>query len=105
MTLRNLKLSFLRLNINMEFYSFDGKVKEHSMFLEKINREESKVYFLGKDGAIVNTSLVLENWEAYDYMYQSVYSLYLFDKHYANLIDRKSTRLNSSHVAISYAVV
>jgi len=88
-TLKELKEAFRRLNINTSYYSFDGKVKERSMFLETINNEESKVYFMGKDGAIINTSLVLEDWEAYDYMYQSVYSLYLFDKHYANLIKNK----------------
>src|SRR5690625_5209678 len=88
-TLKELKEYCRRLNINTSYYSFDGKVKERGMFLETINNEESKVYFMGKDGAIVNTSLVLENWEAYDYMYQSVYSLYLFDKHYENLIKNK----------------
>src|SRR5690625_61770 len=87
--LENLKETFKRLKMDKSYYSFNGKVKEHSMFLETINNEESKVYFLGKEGEIVSTSLVLENWEAYSYMYKSVYPLYLFDQHYADLIKNK----------------
>lgn len=75
--------------MDTSYYSFDGKVKERSMFLETVNNEESKVCFMGKDGEIINTSLVLENWEAYDYMYKSVYYLYLFDRCYADLIKNK----------------
>src|SRR5690625_2178690 len=88
-TLKELKEAFRRLNVDPSYYSLDGKVKEHSMFLETINNEESKVYFIGENGEIVNTSLVLENWEAYDHMYQTVYYLYLLDQHYANLLKNK----------------
>src|SRR5690625_517353 len=88
-TLKELKEAFRRLNVDPSYYSLDGKVKEHSMFLETINNEESKVYFIGENGEIVNTSLVLENWEAYDHMYQSVYYLYLLDQDYANLLKNK----------------
>jgi|SRR5690625_45623 len=87
--LENLKETFRRLKMDKSYYSFNGKVKEHSMFLETINNEESKVYFLGKERGIVSTSLVLENWEAYSYMYKSVYALYLFDQHYADLTGNK----------------
>ena len=87
--LENLKEAFKRLDMDPSYYSFDGEVKEHSMFLETINNEESKVCFIGENGEIVNTSLVLENWEAYDHMYQTVYYLYLLDQHYANLLKNK----------------
>jgi len=88
-TLKELKEAFRRLDMDPSYYSFDGEVKEHSMFLETINNEESKVCFIGENGEIVNTSLVLENWEAYDHMYQTVYYLYLLDQHYANLLKNK----------------
>src|SRR5690625_1085352 len=87
--LENLKEAFKRLDMDPSYYSLDGKVKEHSMFLETINNEESKVYFMGTNGKEVDATLVIENWEAYSYMYQSVYSLYLFDKHCADLIKNK----------------
>jgi len=88
-TLKNLKEAFRRLNINREYYSFDGKVKEHSMFLDRVNNEESKVYFMGRNGKEVLATLVLENWQAYSNMYRSVYYLYLLDQHYADLIKNK----------------
>jgi len=88
-TLKNLNEAFWRLNISKKYYSFDEKIKEYSMFLEKINKDESKVHFLGRGGKKVNSSLVLENWLAYYSMYRLVYTLYLFDKHYADLIKNK----------------
>ena len=88
-TFENLKEALRILNINKKYYSFDGKVKECSMFLETINNEESKVYFFGRKGKEVNASLILENWLAYSYMYRSVYYLYLLDQHYADLIKNK----------------
>src|SRR5690625_2111672 len=88
-TLKNLKEAFRRLNINSKYYSFDGKVKEHSMFLDRVNNEESKVYFMGGNGKEVLATLVLENWQAYSNMYRSVYYLYLLDQHYADLLKNK----------------
>src|SRR5690625_189630 len=82
----NLKESFRRLNVDPSYYSLDGKVKEHSMLLEKVNKEESKLYFIGQNEKVVNASLAQENWLIYSAMYRSVYYLYLFDQHYADLI-------------------
>ena len=88
-TLKELKEAFRRLNINTSYYSFDGKVKERSMFLETINNEESKLYFIGKNEKVVNASLTQENWLIYSAMYRSVYYLYLLDQHYADLLKNK----------------
>src|SRR5690625_3679160 len=82
----NLKESFRRLNVDPSYYSLDGKVKEHSMLLEKVNEGESKLYFIGQNEKVVNASLAQENWLIYSAMYRSVYYLYLFDQHYADLI-------------------
>jgi len=87
--LENLKEAFRRLNMDTSYYSFGGKISGHSIFLEKISNEESKVCFLGRKGKEVNASTVLENWLAYLNMYQSVYYLYLFDQHYADLVKKK----------------
>src|SRR5690625_1131464 len=87
--LESLKEAFRRLNMDTSYYSFGGKISGHSIFLEKISNEESKVYFLGRKGKEVNASTVLENWLAYLNMYQSVYYLYLFDQHYADLVKNK----------------
>src|SRR5690625_4708258 len=83
--LENLKEALKRLDVDPSYYSLNGKVKEHSMLLEKVNKEESKVYFMGKSGKEVLATLVLENWQAYSNMYKSVYFLYLLDQQ-----DRKS---------------
>src|SRR5690625_7189484 len=85
--LENLKEAFKRLDMDPSYYSLDGKVKKHSMLFEKVNKEESKVYFIGENGKEVLATLVLENWQAYSNMYRSVYFLYLFDKHYEHLIE------------------
>ena len=85
----NLKESFRRLNVDPSYYSLDGKVKEHSMLLEKVNKEESKLYFIGQKEKVVNASLAQENWLIYSAMYRSVYYLYLFDQHYENLLKTK----------------
>lgn len=85
----DLKEAFRRLNIEKKYYSFNGKVKERSIFLEKVNNEKSKVYFIGLDGKEVIVTLPLEHWEAYFAMYRLVYYLYLFDQHYADLIKSK----------------
>src|SRR5690625_861617 len=87
--LENLKEAFKRLDMDPSYYSLDGKVKEHSMLLEKINKEESKVYFMGRGGKEVDATLVLDNWEAYSEMYRTVYYLYLLDQYYADLIKNK----------------
>src|SRR5690625_4217281 len=87
--LENLKEAFKRLDMDPSYYSLDGKVKKHSMLLEKVNKEESKVYFMGKKGQEVLATLVLENWQAYSNMYRSVYFLYLFDKHYEDLLEKE----------------
>src|SRR5690625_1809263 len=87
--LENLKEAFKRLDMDPSYYSLDGKVKEHSMLLEKINKEENKVYFMGRGGKEVDATLVLDNWEAYSEMYRTVYYLYLLDQYYADLIKNK----------------
>jgi len=84
--LENLKEAFKRLDMDPSYYSLDGKVKEHSMLLEKVNEGESKLYFIGQNEKVVNASLAQENWLIYSAMYRSVYYLYLFDQHYADLI-------------------
>src|SRR5690625_1152462 len=85
----NLKETFQRLKTGKTYYSFNGKVKEHSMLLERVNKEESKVYFMGKNGKEILATMVLENWLAYSNMYKSVYYLYLFDQHYEDLLERE----------------
>src|SRR5690625_4371188 len=87
--LENLKEAFKRLDMDPSYYSLDGKVKKHSMLFEKVNKEESKVYFIGENGKEVLATLVLENWQAYSNMYRSVYFLYLFDKHYEDLLEKE----------------
>src|SRR5690625_4031074 len=87
--LENLKEAFKRLDMDPSYYSLDGKVKEHSMLLEKINKEENKVYVMGRGGKEVDATLVLDNWEAYSEMYRTVYYLYLLDQYYADLIKNK----------------
>src|SRR5690625_3909181 len=84
--LENLKEAFKRLDMDPSYYSLDGKVKEHSMLFEKVNKEESKLYFIGQNKKVVNASLAQENWQIYSAMYQRVYFLYLLDQHYADLI-------------------
>jgi len=88
-TLKELKEAFRRLNMDPSYYSLDGKVKEHSMLLEKVNKEESKLYFIGQNKKVVNASLAQENWLIYSAMYQRVYYLYLLDQHYAELLRNK----------------
>src|SRR5690625_3696776 len=85
--LENLKEAFKRLDMDPSYYSLDGKVKKHSMLFEKVNKEESKVYFIGENCKEVLATLVLENWQAYSNMYRSVYFLYLFYKHYEHLLE------------------
>lgn len=99
-TLENLKEVFKRLNIDKKYYSFDEKTTGHSMFLERLNNEKSKVHFIGKTGNVVNSSLALEKWQAYDYMYKKVYYLYLFDQHLTNLF--KYEEINSAFVDQDY---
>src|SRR5690625_2978001 len=84
--LENLKEAFKRLDMDPSYYSLDGKVKEHSMLLEKVNKEESKLYFIGQNKKVIIASLAQENWQIYSAMYQRVYYLYLLDQHYAGLI-------------------
>jgi len=84
--LENLREALKRLDIDPSYYSLDGKVKEHSMLLEKVNKEESKLYFIGQNKKVVNAALAQENWQIYSAMYQRVYFLYLLDQHYADLI-------------------
>src|SRR5690625_4925798 len=88
-TLKDLKEDYRRLNMDPSYYSLDGKVKEHSMLFEKVNEEESKLYFIGQNKKLVNASLAQENWLIYSAMYQRVYYLYLLDQHYAELLRNK----------------
>ncbi len=87
--LKDLKEALRRSNINTSYFSLDGKVKEHSIFLDKVNNEESKVSFIGQNGKVILSTLVLENWQAYSNMFKLVYFLYLFDQHYADLRKNK----------------
>src|SRR5690625_5478768 len=87
--LENLKEAFKRLDMDPSYYSLDGKIKEHSILFEKVNKEESKLYYIGQNKKVVNASLAQENWLIYSAMYQRVYYLYLLDQHYADLIRNK----------------
>src|SRR5690625_1431861 len=88
-TLKELKEAFSRLNMDPSYYSLDGKVKEDSMLLEKVNKEESKVYLIGQNNKGINASIAQEYWLMYSAMYQRVYYLYLLDQHYAELLRNK----------------
>lgn len=86
-TLNKLKEAFRRLDIPSEYYSLDGTIKNHSFVLQKTNEEEGKGMFINNNGITLRESMVLKNWEVYNYMYQSVYKLYLLDQYYEELIE------------------
>lgn len=86
-TLNKLTEAFRRLDIPNQYYSLDGTMKNHSFVLEEITEKKSKVKFINKDGSTLEETMVLENWLAYNSMYQDVYKLYLFDKYYQSLIE------------------
>src|SRR5690625_2431743 len=75
--LENLKEALKRLGIDPSYYSLDGKVKEHSMLFEKVNKEERKIYFIGQNKKVVNASLAQDNWQIYSAMYQIDFYHYL----------------------------
>src|SRR5699024_5260921 len=81
-TLNKIKETFGRLVIPSEYYSRDSKIKNHSFDLKKTNEEEGKGSFINNNGITLRESMVLKNWEVYNYMYQSVYKLYLLDQYY-----------------------
>src|SRR5690625_4404234 len=53
--LENLKEAFKRLDMDASYYSLDGTVKEHSMLLERVNKKESRVYFIGRNGKEIDS--------------------------------------------------
>lgn len=86
---KNLQEALHRLGIPSEYYSLDGKLKEHCIVLDKVNDQEGKVKFIGKNNKIISESLVLENWLAHLAVYQRVYSLFLLDQEWQRLLDEK----------------
>ncbi len=79
-TLENLIRALSRLNIDSNYYSLTGEIKEHSIYLDVINENESRVKFFGENCKEIFASMVLENHETYRTLYQYVYYLYLLDK-------------------------
>src|SRR5690625_4781689 len=47
--LGNLKEALYRAGIPDQYYSLDGKLKKHSVFLERVNEKESRFKFIGSN--------------------------------------------------------
>jgi len=88
-TLENLKEAFQRLNIDREYYSLEGNIKEHSIVMKRVSEYESKIKFIGKNCKEIFTTLEMDNWQAYKTVFQYVYHLFLLDKHTKVLLDEK----------------
>ncbi|MEK5521411.1 hypothetical protein [Heyndrickxia sp. FSL W8-0423] len=84
----NLKEAFNRLNIDDNYFSFDGVKKEHSIFLNIINNKESNVKFIGENNKEIFETPVMDNWLTFYSMYKFVYYLYLLDKK-SNLLQKE----------------
>lgn len=87
-TLNNLKVAFHRLKMDEKYYSFNAEVKEHSVYLHRINKLGSTVKFFGDNLKLVFETMELENWMAYSVIYQYVYTIYLLDAHCQSLIEQ-----------------
>ncbi|URZ02574.1 hypothetical protein [Clostridium felsineum] len=85
-SLNNLKEAFERIGVKKIYYDFNNFIKEHSICLEKIDNETSRVKFIGNYNKVIIQTLQLENWLAYYTMYRRVYALFLLDKHCELLI-------------------
>ncbi|AAK79987.1 hypothetical protein BJV85_001849 [Clostridium acetobutylicum] len=85
-SLNNLKGAFERIGVKDIYYNFNNFIKEHSICLEKIDNETSRVKFIGNYNKVIIQTLKLENWLAYYTMYRRVYALFLLDKHCELLI-------------------
>lgn len=88
-TLENLIRALSRLNIDSNYYSLTGEIKEHSIYLDVINEKESRVKFFGENCKEIFVSMVLENHETYRTLYQYVYYLYLLDKKSEELLENE----------------
>lgn len=86
-SLEVLKEALQRLGVSSEYYSLDGKMKNHSFFLDRINGKQSKVKFVNDEGNLMGETMKLENWRAYSNLYRRTYSLYLLDQYCQKLID------------------
>lgn len=85
--IEDLKEAFTRLKIGDSYFTFNGSIKPHSIYLETINKNESKVKFIGNNGKVYIESPSMENWLAYYNTYKKVYNLYLLDKHLQRLLN------------------
>lgn len=83
----NLKEAFQILGISEDYYSLEGKLKEHSIVLERVNEHKSKVKFIGENCKVISESLDVENWNANTVVYQRVYYLFLLDQECNRLIE------------------
>src|SRR5207253_9573496 len=74
-------------------------------FLPKRNQERDAPKLILGDSSVSSRSVVMERGLRFEIDFSIGYSVGLFiDQRENRTLDRKSTRLNSSHVAISYAV-
>lgn len=87
-TIENIKEAFNRLAIPESYYSFNDEIKEHTIVLKNINKNESAVLFIGKNNQEIFKTPKLDKWLAYYAMYKFVYYLYLFDQHIHILISK-----------------
>src|SRR5437870_7465701 len=74
------------------------KAPEAPVTDERIQAELKALVELGKKKGFLTHDDILEQFP------EAEQNIELIDRVYSVLLDRKSTRLNSSHVAISYAV-
>lgn len=87
-TLEILKEMLHRVGIPEQYYSLDGKLKEHSVVLERINEKKSKMLHIGRNLQKVSETLVLDNWEIYDEIFTDAYMIYLLDQECDELIKK-----------------
>src|SRR5690625_4725850 len=87
-TLENLKEGLHRAGIPKQYYSLDGKLKEHSVVLERINEKKSKMLHIGRNLQKVSETLVIYNWEIYDEIFTDAYMIYLLDQECDELIKK-----------------
>ncbi|VBB09034.1 Hypothetical protein LUCI_4320 [Lucifera butyrica] len=87
--LANLKEAIKRLGIKENYYDFNNVKKEHSICLEEVSKNTSKVKFIGNGNNVILETLELENWDAYSAMFTRVYLLFLLDRYCKSLIKSK----------------
>src|SRR5690625_6687846 len=82
---------------HLETYSVDENMKRLILFGQKLPLPETKDFILGKPYKVMYKDQLLAIYHIDPENNNQIRALRVFK-------DRKSTRLNSSHVAISYAV-